>query len=970
MSVHGNALTRVTLVEHALDNTTGKHVDLAEDQLVQWLTEHRRVERKGTGGWLPARFRGGPCDCGREKCPKVDHRIDDNVVEMTLLVADIDEATEARINEAVEAITGGGLALTYYTSFSHRPEKPKVRLVMRLSRPVPRADWPRFWTAAMARLGLLAIVDRSCRNVSRLYYPPECPSDAQPEAAHFPGAPVDVDAVLAEAAEDVRRVAAVPQVMDAALLERVDAARAALDKHAAPADAGRELDANVTADRVRLFLSDELGPMCGSGHRQSWLMGHAIGVACPDAGEDAAAALAGTFLAQVEATGGLAADRNELEVRKGFIAGAELGQAAIEDRTEVEDAVRMWAQAGVVQGAARRRAEDPQVGAPWSAPVAGAAPAYTATVGGLDIAVRDAAPAASLASWGGDGAVEEVTASLLRAQLQAAKKRLSTRKDAQSIRESHMLRDLIAGRTLPDEDRAAAVDALLQHAPLAATDDQLAEALVPAATMDPRHAAELVAAGRARRARGPSAPAARPGELVNEAGFALAVTGPTAGKPLPSQGNIARALSLIGVTLRHDEFADVHRYTFSRGDELLGEGVIDDAISDDLLLRIERDYGFRAPDDYWRKVLGNLGRAKGYHPVRDYLDEVAPRWDGAVRLGRHATVHEADCQGGVGDEWATLLGAPACACPLVPGPSWLTTYGGAPDTAYVRAVGRLAIVAAARRARRPGALFQELLVLEGPQGGGKSTALKALCPDPAWFTDQLPLGADAREMMEATQGRLIVEVAELQGLSKSDENKIKAYLSRVTDSARGAYMHHTSRRDRQFVPIGTTNEEQYLGDPTGNRRWWPVRAARWDVAALIRDRDQLWAEAVRDDLAQAEDDAHIRMDPSLYAEAAAEQEARVHVDPYEVTMGHQLADFASCRIRVIDVMQMLSIEDPGRSKRAGGAMKRLGFRRVRDGGSATSVSRGYWYVRGTGELTLRIAGSSLTGWTVSVDATS
>ena len=94
---------------------------------------------------------------------------------------------------------------------------------------------------------------------------------------------------------------------------------------------------------------------------------------------------------------------------------------------------------------------------------------------------------------------------------------------------------------------------------------------------------------------------------------------------------------------------------------------------------------------------------------------------------------------------------------------WLVTYAGAPDTDYVRAVSALPLLAAVRRIRQPGAKFDELLVLESKQGKGKSTALQALCGVDEWFSDGLPLGVDAKLVIEHTTGKWIIEAAELQG---------------------------------------------------------------------------------------------------------------------------------------------------------------------------------------------------------------
>ena len=139
-----------------------------------------------------------------------------------------------------------------------------------------------------------------------------------------------------------------------------------------------------------------------------------------------------------------------------------------------------------------------------------------------------------------------------------------------------------------------------------------------------------------------------------------------------------------------------------------------------------------------------------------------------------------------------------------------------------------------------------MLVLEGPQGARKSSAIAALCPEPKWFTDGLKLDEAAREVIEQSSGKWIVEVAELGGMRKADVDNLKAMLSRLIDSARLAYGRHKQDRPRRFIMFGTVNPgaNGYLKDATGNRRFWICPVGEIDVEAIKRDRDHLWAEAV------------------------------------------------------------------------------------------------------------------------------
>jgi hypothetical protein len=232
----------------------------------------------------------------------------------------------------------------------------------------------------------------------------------------------------------------------------------------------------------------------------------------------------------------------------------------------------------------------------------------------------------------------------------------------------------------------------------------------------------------------------------------------------------------------------------------------DDAVLRELWL-LNSDFGHTPTKNYFEDVVENLARLDQRHPVIIYLDSLT--LDGRSRLD-----------------------------------TWLTDYFGADDTPLTRALGRKTLIAAVRRLRQPGVKFDQMLVLEGSQGAGKSRALRALAGD-SWFTDNLEIGADTKRIIENTAGKWIVEVAELSGMNRRDVEHVKAMLSRQTDDCRLAYDRKTTKAPRQFIMIGTTNASAYLLDDTGGRRFWPVKVADViDCDGLARDRDQLWAEAV------------------------------------------------------------------------------------------------------------------------------
>jgi putative DNA primase/helicase len=173
--------------------------------------------------------------------------------------------------------------------------------------------------------------------------------------------------------------------------------------------------------------------------------------------------------------------------------------------------------------------------------------------------------------------------------------------------------------------------------------------------------------------------------------------------------------------------------------------------------------------------------------------------------------------------------------------SWLTDYLGVEATEYSAAIGLRWMRSAVARIYQPGAKVDCCLILEGPQGTKKSTALKILAGE--WFTDEIAdLGS--KDSALQTRGVWIIEIAELDSMTRSEVSRVKAFVSRATDRFRPPYGRQVIESPRQCVFTGSVNHSTYLRDETGGRRFWPVRCGEIDVDALARNRDQLWAEAV------------------------------------------------------------------------------------------------------------------------------
>lgn len=378
------------------------------------------------------------------------------------------------------------------------------------------------------------------------------------------------------------------------------------------------------------------------------------------------------------------------------------------------------------------------------------------------------------------------------------------------------------------------------------------------------------------------------------------------GQPIAKhQGNIRLAIDRLGVRVWNDLVTDRRLI-----DGLEGFGPwLDDGALNALYLSIDARFGMLPPVEFFMMVVTDYARKNAFHPVRDYLAKIEPNWDGKERIA-----------------------------------GWLIDYAGAEDTRFTREVSRLTLVAAVRRARVPGSKFDEMLVLEGPQGVGKSSAIEALMPDPAWFTDNFSFTLRDREAIEQLAGRWIIEAPELKGMRKSESETRKAFMSRQTDRGRLAYARTVTEVPRTCIFVGTTNDEKYLTDPTGNRRFWPVRVETFDVDAIRRDRDQLWAEAATLE-AQG---LPIRLRPDLWRAAATVQHSRRTEDPWTEVIQNALGDLTG-KIDPALVWNIVGVE-PGRrtpadNERLGAVMKDLGWQRKKKRLAAYDTTR-WAYVRG------------------------
>lgn len=234
--------------------------------------------------------------------------------------------------------------------------------------------------------------------------------------------------------------------------------------------------------------------------------------------------------------------------------------------------------------------------------------------------------------------------------------------------------------------------------------------------------------------------------------------------------------------------------------------------SDDILASnwLNRDL-LNLPTKAVREVIQGVALKNSFHPVRDYLDSCHAKWDGVPRLEQAAT---------------TYLGA-------------LT------DSEDKLMVSRFAfkrwMISAVARIYKPGCKVDHMLILESDQGRMKSQALAVLGGE--WFSDT-PLDLSSKDCYIGLRGTWILEWGELAAMRNVEVERLKQFITSRKDTYRSPYGRSTTSYPREIVFAGTTNQDTYLKDPTGARRFWPIRCGKIDLDLLKQDRDQLWSEAV------------------------------------------------------------------------------------------------------------------------------
>jgi len=316
-------------------------------------------------------------------------------------------------------------------------------------------------------------------------------------------------------------------------------------------------------------------------------------------------------------------------------------------------------------------------------------------------------------------------------------------------------------------------------------------------------------------------------------------------------------------------------------------------------------------------AVGWIASEARFHPVREYLDALV--WDERPRAS-----------------------------------DWLTDYLGVRKTEYAMITGRLFLIGMVARIHEPGCQMRFMPILEGPQFRGKSSALRILGGE--WYGDTI-LDLNSKDTYQLIQGCWLYDIGELDAFNRSEATRVKAFVSSQVDRFRAPYERSPRDWPRQTVFVGTTNQDEYFKDTTGNTRYWPLRVEADETInldGLATARDQLLAEAV------ALYKAGARWHPTREEQQRLfdpEQADREIADPWQSLIARWLRNRSSPRVTATEILTDCLKIEPGKidstrqmSTRVGIAMKRLGWLKRRE----TGGDREYYYVqpadwiRGTG----------------------
>jgi len=393
------------------------------------------------------------------------------------------------------------------------------------------------------------------------------------------------------------------------------------------------------------------------------------------------------------------------------------------------------------------------------------------------------------------------------------------------------------------------------------------------------------------------------------------------------EGNLKASVRNVELILRFDEgwlevlgfcqlsYRIIKRHLPPMPDSELGEWAEEDAAA--LRVWMSHQYEFTPSHADINDALIVVSRSRKFHPVREFLQSLV--WDGVSRL-----------------------------------PTWLQkTFESTDDDRYLQLVGPKVLVAAVARVMDPGCKMDNVMILEGEQGRGKSTAIAILFGE--WFSDS-PIPIGDKEAYQLIHGKWGYELGELDSFNKAEVTQLKQFFSQQVDRFRPSYGRYAQDHPRQTQFWGTTNQDTYLRDYTGNRRFWPVHCIAVNKDWVRKHREQLWAEALHLYRTRKEtgfqwwisqETPEQEEEFSLVSEA---QDARLQRDPWEDLLRPWLEATTKAFVTSADILQeCLGIDgahmQQAHMNRLAPIMKSLGWRSTRkrvDNGRGKKAQMRVW----------------------------
>jgi putative DNA primase/helicase len=285
------------------------------------------------------------------------------------------------------------------------------------------------------------------------------------------------------------------------------------------------------------------------------------------------------------------------------------------------------------------------------------------------------------------------------------------------------------------------------------------------------------------------------------------------------------------------------------------------------------------------EALGVVARERSYHPIRNYLKSL--KWDGKERVQ-----------------------------------NLLTHYYGSEESEYSRAVSQSMLVSAVARIMNPGCQVDTMVILEGGQGSYKSSSISTLFSQD-WHSEVSASITD-KDFYQNMRGKWVMEFGEMTHITRADSNHIKQVLTIRNDTYRASYGRFSKTYPRQNIFVGTTNDDVYLKDATGARRYLPVKTNTIKLAEIKADRDQLWAEAM-----------HLHQSGASWWEipgAEEEQEKRYEGDSWESNIADWLVgklDVSTSEILINALGIEVAKHTRADQMRVGAIMKRTNWTKYR-----------------------------------------